>query len=72
MKKRFSELISRRKTTDGLSFLGRAPEWLPIIQDGKLVGAVIYVMVNDPTTGYGIFIENMLSAANSQLQPKAA
>ena len=35
----------------------------PIIQDGKLVGAVTHVLVNDPTTGYGIFIENMLSAA---------
>ena len=30
---------------------------------GKLVGAVAYVLVNDPTTGYGIFIENMLEAA---------
>ena len=35
----------------------------PIIQDGKLVGAVTHVLVNDPTTGYGIFIENMLEAA---------
>ncbi len=35
----------------------------PIIQDGKLVGAVTHVLVNDPTTGYGIFIENMLAAA---------
>ena len=35
----------------------------PIIQDGKLVGAVTHVLVNDPTTGYGIFIENMLDAA---------
>ncbi|MGM9549053.1 MAG: SpoIVB peptidase S55 domain-containing protein [Faecousia sp.] len=35
----------------------------PIIQDGKLVGAVTHVLVNDPTTGYGIFIENMLQAA---------
>ena len=33
----------------------------PIIQDGKLVGAVTYV--NNPTRGYGIFIENMLEAA---------
>ena len=32
----------------------------PIIQDGKLVGAVTHVLVNDPTKGYGIFIENML------------
>ena len=35
----------------------------PIIQDGKLVGAVTHVLINDPTTGYGIFIENMLNAA---------
>jgi hypothetical protein len=30
---------------------------------GKLVGAVTHVLINDPTTGYGIFIENMLDAA---------
>lgn len=35
----------------------------PIVQDGKLIGAVTHVLVNDPTTGYGIFIENMLAAA---------
>ena len=44
----------------------------PIIQDGKLVGAVTHVMVANPTEGYGIFIENMLSAAQNQVQPKAA
>lgn len=32
----------------------------PIIQNEKLVGAVTHVFVNDPTKGYGIFIENML------------
>ena len=36
----------------------------PIIQDGKLIGAVTHVLVNDPTRGYGIFIENMLDAAS--------
>ena len=35
----------------------------PIIQNGKLIGAVTHVMVANPTEGYGIFIENMLSAA---------
>ena len=35
----------------------------PIIQDGKLVGAVTHVLINDPAMGYGIFIENMLDAA---------
>lgn len=34
----------------------------PIIQNGKLVGAVTHVLVNDPARGYGIFIENMLEA----------
>ena len=33
----------------------------PIIQDGKLVGAVTHVLVNDTQKGYGIFIEKMLS-----------
>ena len=33
----------------------------PIIQDGKLVGAVTHVLVKDPTRGYGIFVENMLN-----------
>ncbi|MBR6650714.1 MAG: SpoIVB peptidase [Clostridia bacterium] len=36
----------------------------PIIQDGKLVGAVTHVLVNDPTRGYGVYIENMLEVAN--------
>ncbi len=35
----------------------------PIIQDGKLIGAVTHVLVNSPDTGYGIFIGNMLDAA---------
>ena len=32
----------------------------PILQGGKIVGAVTHVLVNDPTRGYGIFIEDML------------
>lgn len=32
----------------------------PIIQEGKIAGAVTHVFLNDPTRGYGIFIENML------------
>ncbi len=37
----------------------------PIIQDGKLVGAVTHVFVNDPQKGYAIFAENMLETAKS-------
>lgn len=33
----------------------------PIIQNGKIIGAVTHVFVNDPVKGYGIFIERMLS-----------
>ena len=33
----------------------------PILQNGKLIGAITHVMINDPTTGYGIYIGNMLS-----------
>lgn len=35
----------------------------PIIQDGKLIGAVTHVFVNDPTSGYGVHIEWMLQEA---------
>ena len=35
----------------------------PIIQNGRLVGAVTHVLLDDPARGYGIFIENMLDAA---------
>ena len=37
----------------------------PILQEGRLVGAVTHVFVNDPTRGYGIFAENMLETARS-------
>ena len=34
----------------------------PIVQNGKLIGAVTHVFVNDPTQGYGIYLEWMLEA----------
>lgn len=37
----------------------------PILQNGKLVGAVTHVFVNDPTRGYGIFAENMYRQSQS-------
>ena len=37
----------------------------PILQDGKLVGAVTHVLVSDPARGYGIFAENMLKTADA-------
>ena len=43
----------------------------PIIQDGKLAGAVTHVLINDPTKGYGITIGNMLSAMEESLKDAA-
>ena len=44
----------------GWSYIDTHVSGSPILQDGKIVGAVIHVLVNDPTKGYGIFIEDML------------
>ena len=44
----------------------------PIVQDGKLVGAVTHVLVDDPQRGYGILIENMLSASELTAQNAAS
>lgn len=56
------------RITDGelLSLTGGVVQGMsgsPIIQNGKLVGAITHVLVNDPEKGYGIFIENMLEAS---------
>jgi stage IV sporulation protein B len=42
----------------------------PIIQDGKLIGAVTHVFVNDPTSGYGVHIEWMLNEAGIDIYEK--
>lgn len=44
----------------------------PILQDGKLVGAVTHVFVNDPTKGFAIFAENMLKTSATVVPPQAA
>ena len=43
----------------------------PIIQNGKMIGAVTHVFVNDPTSGYGCFVEWMLQDAGIMLQPNS-
>ena len=44
----------------------------PIIQDGKLIGAVTHVFVNDATRGYGISIESMVKESGILAKDKAA
>ncbi len=44
----------------------------PILQDGRLIGAVTHVLLDDPTQGYGIFIEAMLEAQNTPAENSAS
>lgn len=44
----------------------------PVVQNGRLVGAVTHVLVNDPTRGYGIFAETMLEQAESVAERRDA
>lgn len=44
----------------------------PIMQDGKLIGAVTHVLVSDPSRGYGVSMEQMLSAADALAENQAA
>ena len=44
----------------------------PIIQNGKVIGAVTHVFLNDPTGGYGIFAETMLETAEGMNEMKLA
>ena len=66
--------MSKVGTTKGLVIRITDPELLkktggivqgmsgsPIIQNDRLIGAVTHVMINDPTSGYGVFIESMLA-----------
>lgn len=41
----------------------------PIIQNGKIIGAVTHVFLNDPTRGYGIFMDNMFSEMPANPNP---
>jgi hypothetical protein len=59
--------ICKQSVKNCCSYLNTLVSGSPIIQNGKLVGAVTHIMINDPTTGYGIFIENMLSAADAPM-----
>ena len=44
----------------------------PILQNGRLIGAVTHVLIQDPARGYGIFIENMLAGYQDGEENQAA
>ena len=58
--KNFKISITDKELLDKTGGIVQGMSGSPIIQNGKLIGAVTHVLINDPTCGYGIFIENML------------
>ncbi len=66
-------MVIRVTDTDLISKTGGIVQGMsgsPIVQDGKIIGAVTHVFVNEPEKGYGIFIENML--LNDRTKQKSA
>ena len=59
----FTVTVNDKKLIEKTGGIVQGMSGSPIIQNGKLVGAVTHVLINDPTSGYGIFIENMLNMA---------
>ena len=55
--------VSDKELIDKTGGIVQGMSGSPIVQGGKLVGAVTHVFVNDPTRGFGISIDNMLAAA---------
>ena len=69
--KSFSIRVTDQRLLEKTGGIVQGMSGSPIIQNGKLIGAVTHVMINDPTCGYGIFIENMLAAAGGAIQKAA-
>ena len=61
----FTVKITDEKLLNATGGIVQGMSGSPIIQNGKLVGAITHVLINDPTMGYGIFIENMLTQSTS-------
>lgn len=55
--------VTDKRLLDATGGIVQGMSGSPILQNGKLVGAVTHVMLNDPTKGYGILADHMLSIA---------
>lgn len=56
--------VTDKKLLEATGGIVQGMSGCPIIQKGRLVGAVTHVFVNDPQRGYGIFAENMINSTN--------
>ncbi len=64
--------VTDKKLLDKTGGIVQGMSGSPIIQNGKLIGAVTHVMVNDPSKGFGISIEKMLDEAEGVSLNEAA
>ena len=53
--------VTDKRLLDSTAGIVQGMSGSPILQNGRLVGAVTHVLVNDPTRGYGIFAQEMIS-----------
>jgi len=64
--------VTDRKLIEKTGGIVQGMSGSPIIQDGKLVGAVTHVLINDPERGFGVSVEKMLETALGKPLPKTA
>ena len=57
--------VTDKRLLDSTGGIIQGMSGCPIIQNGKIIGAVTHVFVKDPAKGYGIYIEDMLEAAGN-------
>lgn len=62
--------ITDKRLLDATGGIVQGMSGSPIIQNNKIIGAVTHVLVNDPTRGYGIFIEAMLKNSDGDINRK--
>lgn len=62
----FSIEVTDKKLLERTGGIVQGMSGSPIIQDGKLIGAVTHVLISTPASGYGIFIENMLEKQQNE------
>lgn len=61
----FTVTVTDKELIDATGGIVQGMSGSPILQDGKLIGALTHVLVSDSKTGYGIYAENMLDTAES-------
>ncbi len=64
--------VTDKRLLDSTGGIVQGMSGSPVLQNGKLIGAVTHVLVNDPKKGFAIFIDNMLSNTKFEKMPKAA